>query len=446
MSPPLPARAVGPCVRAPFRARARRRPGVAARAAAEGLPVRWSEPERAPLRVALLLSGGVDSSVALRLAQAAGHEVTAFYLQIWFVEDFRNTWSECPWEEDLGYARAVAKQAGVPLEVVPLSTEYWDEVVKHTVGEVAKGRTPNPDVLCNSRIKFGAFWRHIEETYGSDRFDRIASGHYARLSSRSAAAAEEEPVRLMCSGDDHKDQTYFLAHLSQAQLARAMFPLGGLDKPEVREIAEKLNLPTAGRKDSQGICFLGKVKYSEFVAEHLGERPGPIVVRETGEQIGEHRGVWFHTIGQRQGLGPLQYGPWYVSGKDASKDIVYVSHGDVYPREIRDRFVCDDIEWIGGAAPEAGVPLEVKVRHGKNRHECTLALGSGLVRTRGSDKNGFAPGQYAVFYAGDECVGCGIIRESGAGGEEEAEELAGAGAAEAVLGVCDGEATAAAAV
>jgi tRNA-specific 2-thiouridylase len=201
--------------------------------------------------------------------------------QIWFQEDFRNYWDACPWEEDLAYARAVCDQARVPLKVVPLTAQYWERVVAHSLGEIAAGRTPNPDVLCNSRIKFGAFLEHVAAAHPG-AFDRVASGHYARVqrargSAGGAPGGAGPPPLLRLSEDDAKDQTYFLAGLSAAQLRAAMFPLGCLPKPAVRQLAAAGALPTAARKDSQGICFLGKVKFSEFVAEHLGARPGPLL-------------------------------------------------------------------------------------------------------------------------------------------------------------------------
>jgi len=407
------------------------------------------QPAPRRLRVAVLLSGGVDSSVALRLAQAAGHEVEAFYLQIWFEEDFRNTWDACPWEEDLAYARAVAEgppqerqgrlgagggggaPAGagppppppdplhpppVPLTVVPLTRDYWRRVVRESVAEMRRGRTPNPDVLCNSRVKFGAFCAFLErERPGA--FDRVASGHYARLlrageaggreaggaadgqgeagheaaraeqaggdapaasaaaaaaaaaaasASRWAALAGAAPGEavLALTPDAVKDQTYFLAALSRAQVERAMFPIAALPKARVRALARSARLPTSVRPDSQGICFLGKVRFPEFVREHLGAWPGPLVAvvddEDEGEEgdggeradgegrrrrrrrrrrsgrspsrprgrratvVGAHEGFWFYTVGQRAGI-RLPGGPWYVSRKDPRLNVVEVS-------------------------------------------------------------------------------------------------------------------------
>ncbi len=208
------------------------------------------------MRIAVLVSGGVDSSVALaRLVAEGRHELTAFYLKIW-LEDELAILGECPWEEDLRHARAVCETLGVPLEVVPLQDRYHERVVAHAIAELSAGRTPSPDLQCNQRIKFGAFL----EAVGGDRFDAVASGHYARVELDGAGRAH-----LLRAPDPVKDQTYFLARMHQAQLQRARFPIGDLDKPAVRQRAAELGLATAARPDSQGICFLGKIKYPEFV-------------------------------------------------------------------------------------------------------------------------------------------------------------------------------------
>ena len=371
-------------------------------------------------RVAVLLSGGVDSSVALQLALAAGHRCTAFYLQIWFQEDFRNFWGECPWEEDLKFARGVCEQAGVELRVVPLTDEYWGKVVAHSLGEIRRGRTPNPDMLCNSRVKFGAFLAYLDATYPGE-FTRIASGHYAqaeRLERGAGGGAGGEGscrALLRMSADQEKDQTYFLAGLSPAQVERAMFPLGVLNKTQVRGLAQECRLPTMDRKDSQGICFLGKVKFSEFVEEHLGRWPGLIVEEETGEPQGFHRGVWFHTIGQRQGL-RLPNGPWYVVRKDVDTNTLYVSRHYYSEDKRRNTFLCGGFNWLGGedARPPAGARLQCKVRHGPAIYGCTLEyLGrdsaTGRVVLDGNDQ-GLAAGQYSVFYDKDgRCLGSAVM-------------------------------------
>ncbi|KAK9811246.1 hypothetical protein WJX72_000616 [[Myrmecia] bisecta] len=364
----------------------------------------------APLRVALLLSGGVDSSVALRLLKAAGHQVTAFYLQIWFQEDFRNFWSACPWEDDLQYCQQVCDQVAVELRMVPLTDEYWDRVVQHSIAEIKAGRTPNPDILCNSRVKFGAFYEYLECEHGH-AFDRVASGHYARL---ERGARPDQPVSLVMTPDAIKDQTYFLAHLTQAQLARVMFPLGPLTKDKVRQLAVAAGLPNQARKDSQGICFLGKVKFSEFVREHLGEWPGPLVDEETGAVLGYHQGFWFHTVGQRKGI-HLHGGPWYVSRKDIDTNTVFVSRDYHEEGKLRNSFRCTNFNWVSGQGPlpaEGSMQLQCKVRHGPKLYACTLTLDAdgadGKVVLRGNDQ-GLAAGQFAVFYQNSVCIGSAVI-------------------------------------
>ena len=258
-------------------------------------------------KVAVLLSGGVDSSAALyRLKEEGFRDLSAYYLKIW-LEDELAYLGDCPWEDDLEYARAVCEQADIPLNVVSLQREYFERVVSYTIAELKEGRTPSPDVMCNRRIKFQAFFEKVRES-----FDFVATGHYAQTERRG------DITLLKRSPDPVKDQTYFLSQMSQEQIAKAIFPIGGLYKREVREYAKTLSLPNRDRKDSQGICFLGKLRYPDFVRHYLGERTGKIMDRETGQEVGEHKGFWFYTIGQRQGLG-LSDGPWYVAGKDLKK-------------------------------------------------------------------------------------------------------------------------------
>lgn len=349
------------------------------------------------MNVAVLLSGGVDSSVALRLAQQAGHEVTAFYLKIW-LEDELAFLGDCPWDDDLHYARAVCEQAGVPLEVIPLQQEYFERVVDHAIHELRQGRTPSPDILCNQRVKFGAFFEAI-----NGGFDKIASGHYAQI------AQEGDTYLLKRSPDPVKDQTYFLSNLSQAQVSSAMFPIGTYAKHEVRALAESFNLPNRNRKDSQGICFLGKIKYNDFVKSYLGEHPGPIIDIDTGRHLGTHKGYWFHTIGQRRGLG-LHGGPWYVVRKGLGDNIVYVSHSDQMLRQARHTFEVAAVNWIAG--PPTNSEIQVKIRHSPRLDDCKINLSdSDCVRvTLAAAETGIAPGQHAVFYDGDICLGGGVIQ------------------------------------
>jgi tRNA (5-methylaminomethyl-2-thiouridylate)-methyltransferase len=394
------------------------------------------------MKVALLISGGVDSSVALHLLKEAGHEITAFYLKIW-LEDELAFLGECPWEDDLEVVRAVCEQADIPLEVISMQKEYWDEVVKYTIEEVEAGRTPNPDMMCNQRIKFGRFYEKIDKSY-----EKVATGHYAQLEEDNGVAY------LKRSPDPIKDQTYFLAHLSQEQLKRAMFPIGNYTKKEIRELAEKYDLPNKNRKDSQGICFLGKIKFSEFVKHHLGEKEGDFIEVETNEVIGKHQGFWYYTIGQRQGMG-LSGGPWYVVRKDPAENVVFISRSYHTEDKIRNEFEVGALNWLSGYEPTVGgevgravdeaageasvktvdgnsVALSVKVRHGEQMYKAEVRFdgedevemgGSVGGRAKGEvgaanlranvkleeSDQGLAAGQFAVFYDGEICLGGGVI-------------------------------------
>ena len=395
--------------------------------------------------VALLLSGGVDSSVALRLLQRQGYDVTPFYLKIWLEDELAHL-GVCPWEDDVDICRQVCEQAGVELQIVSLQNEYHDRVMKHTLNEAAAGRTPNPDILCNSRVKFGCFLEYLQQQEGRDqnqqcRFDYIASGHYAKVKHDESGVA-----RLFRAPDPVKDQSYFLCALHQDQLRRLIFPIGHLQKKEVRELADEFQLPNRQRPDSQGLCFLGKVKFRDFLSENLGESPGNIVDAFTGDVIGEHRGVWFHTVGQRKGLGPFlvstasAFGPWYVVAKDPARKVVYASNK--YDEEAfnqpRSEFHIENVHWISGSPPPVptlmnptttgsgggGMPsyrFDLKIRHGPKLSSGTLTMidnnnddemsNSGTVKLDEKD-GGLAPGQYVVFYDDNaECLGGGIISE-----------------------------------
>ena len=367
--------------------------------------------------VALLLSGGVDSSVALRLLLQQGYDVTAYYLKIWLQDELSHL-GECPWEDDYKMCQAVCTQAGVPLESISLQQEYHARVIEHTVQEASKGRTPNPDILCNSRVKFGCFY---DALLGTD-FDYIATGHYAQLQ-----RDEQNCVHLIRAPDPVKDQSYFLCALSQEQIQKVLFPIGHLQKSAVRQLADEFDLPNRHRPDSQGLCFLGKVKFDAFLAAYLGERPGQIIDASTGETLGQHRGVWFHTVGQRKGIGkvldPLatSRGPWYVVAKDPARDLVFCSNQydqDVFEAS-RSEFTVEDIHWIANQPPQHfqhndNLRLTMKIRHGPKIVDGTLTLlpGSktGDVKLDNKD-SGLAPGQYVVFYQDEECLGCGIISE-----------------------------------
>jgi tRNA-specific 2-thiouridylase len=335
--------------------------------------------------------------VALRLAQARGHEVTAFYLKIWLQEELAFL-GDCPWEEDLKWVRAVCDQAGVPLQVVPLQSEYQERVVDYALAELRRGRTPSPDILCNQHIKFGLFFDRIDAS-----FDTVVSGHYAQVEEHKGKYS------LKRSPDPVKDQTYFLSRLDQKQLSRLWFPIGHLRKAEVRKLAQQMALPNRDRKDSQGICFLGKIKYPEFVRFHLGRKRGEVIDLDTGKKMGEHDGVWFHTVGQRQGL-KLGGGPWYVVGKDLAANRLFISHADRYRTHARNEFTVAEVHWIS-EAPPAHFDLQVKLRHSPGFERCTIRpLPEHRYEVRLDNKDqGIAPGQSAVFYDREVCLGVGTI-------------------------------------
>ena len=381
---------------------------------------RLDPPEESPLsstvpstrpRVALLLSGGVDSSVALRLLLNQSYQVTAFYLRIWLEDELAHL-GQCPWEDDFRICQAVCEQAGVPLESISLQNEYKESVMAYTVHEAEQGRTPNPDVWCNRRIKFGCFYDSISW----DDFDYVASGHYAQVGRGSDGV-----VRLHRAPDPVKDQSYFLCTLTQEQLQRVLFPIGHLEKFEVRALAQEYQLPNRDRPDSQGLCFLGKVKFDEFLEAYLGDRPGPIVDAATGESLGTHRGIWYHTVGQRKGIGkvldPLatSRGPWYVVAKDPAHNAIYCSNQydeDAFS-DARSEFTVENIHWIIGVPPQS-TQLTMKIRHGPRLVTGSLSLSGsgdeGDIRLDRKD-SGLAPGQFVAFYEDDECLGAGVISE-----------------------------------
>jgi len=287
--------------------------------------------------------------------------------------------------------------------------------------ELKQGRTPSPDILCNEWIKFGLFFDKIDPN-----FQKIVSGHYAQVEQRA------EKFLLKRSPDAVKDQTYFLSRLDQQQLSRLWFPIGHLTKKQVRGMAQKLDLPNRDRKDSQGICFLGKIKYPEFVRYHLGERKGEIIDIESSKVLGEHKGVWFHTVGQRKGL-RLPGGPWYVVKKDLPANKLFVAHADRYLEHARADFTVADVRWISGEPGEgrarraaeppremvnssAGTPrptydLQTKVRHSPHLENCRIEpAGDGRWTVHLENKDqGIAAGQSAIFYDGDICLGGGVI-------------------------------------
>jgi len=368
-------------------------------------------------RIAVLLSGGVDSSVVVYELARMGLRPDCFYINIGPEE--AEQW-DCTSEEDLEMATAVARKYGCSLEVVDCHRDYWERVTRYTMEKVRAGLTPNPDVMCNRLIKFGAF----HEKRGHD-YDLIATGHYAQTEQEivSGKLSNSQLTWLTTSPDPVKDQTDFLAQIYDWQLQKALFPIGHYMKDEVRQIAEREHLVSAHRKDSQGICFLGKINYNDYIRRYLGEQPGDVIELETGRRIGEHRGLWFHTIGQRKGLG-FGGGPWFVVKKDVAQNILYVSHGYDPQTAYRREFVIHDfnaltlpLDEIIGQQPAANThhpsPITIKIRHTPDYLPATIEpLGDGRYQVKAAEPiHGVAPGQFCVVY--DErhhrCYGSGEI-------------------------------------
>ena len=367
-------------------------------------------------KIAVLLSGGVDSSVVLYELVRQGLKPDCFYIKIGPEEE--EEW-DCSSEEDLEMATAVAHKYGCKLEVIDCHREYWDQVTKYTMDKVKAGLTPNPDVMCNRLIKFGAF----HEKRGKD-YDLIATGHYATkekdlshlpclgeaLSSPPKQGESEGVFWLCTSPDPVKDQTDFLAQIYDWQLEKALFPIGHMMKEEVREIAEREHLAPAHRRDSQGICFLGKINYNDYIRRYLGELKGDVIELETGKKIGVHKGHWFHTIGQRKGMG-LGGGPWFVIKKDIEQNIIYVSHGYDPETAYKQVFPIRDFHSINGQLPPTDITL--KIRHTPEYMPAKLeAMGDGRYMVHAAAPiHGVAPGQFCVVYDAEHhrCYGSGEI-------------------------------------
>lgn len=348
------------------------------------------------MKIAALISGGVDSAVAVHRLIEQGHDVHLFYIRI----GLDNGEGDCSAEEDIEMCQVIAARYGLPFDVVSLHEEYWDNVMAYALDTVRRGLTPNPDIMCNRVIKFGYF----DERWGHE-FDKTATGHYA-----TTLVGADGLTYLGTAPDPVKDQTDFLARITYAQLSHAMFPIGDMPKSRVRELAVELNLPNALRRDSQGICFLGNINYNDFIRRHLGERPGPIVELETGRKLGEHRGFWFHTIGQRKGLG-LSGGPWYVVRKNVDDNVIYVSRGYDTEKQYGREIMLDEMHWI---TRDPGLTeITFKNRHMPEFIPGTLTrLPDGRYRIDSQQKvQGIAPGQFAVIYDREHriCHGSAVI-------------------------------------
>ena len=353
------------------------------------------------MNIAVLISGGVDSAVVVhKLVEGGQHDINLFYIRI----GMDNDEGDCSAEEDIEMCSLIAKRYNLPLNVVSLHQEYWDNVMAYALRTVQAGLTPNPDMMCNRMIKFGYF----EQRWGKD-FDMTATGHYA------TTRWVGDTKYLATAVDQVKDQTDFLAQITYDQLKHLMFPIGSMPKSEVRRVAQEVRMPNAFRKDSQGICFLGQINYNDFIARHLGIKKGPIVELETGRKLGEHNGYWFHTIGQRKGLG-LSGGPWYVVKKNVHDNVIYVSNGYGTSKQYGRILHLDEMHFISGnpwPLQDSAVEITFKNRHTPvfMKGKFTRLHGREWVIESDEDVQGIAPGQFAVVYdaAGHLCYGSGVI-------------------------------------
>lgn len=362
----------------------------------EGKTIVISMDEIKDKRIAVLLSGGVDSSVVVYQLAQMGLHPDCFYIKIGPEET--EEW-DCSSEEDLEMAAVVAAKYGCSLQVVDCHQAYWDRVTRYTMDKVRAGFTPNPDVMCNRLIKFGSF----DEKMGH-QYDLIATGHYAQTE------MIDGKKWLVTSPDPVKDQTDFLAQIYDWQLKKAIFPIGHYRKGEVREVARREHLINAKRKDSQGICFLGQINYNEYLRRYLGQQPGDVLELETGKKIGQHKGLWFHTIGQRHGLG-FGGGPWFVVKKDVAANVLYVSKGYDPKTAYKDHFKVHDFHFL--TMPVDMHRITFKIRHTPEYHRGVMEhTGEGCYTVRAEQPiHGVAPGQFCVVY--DEqhhrCIGSAEI-------------------------------------
>ena len=353
------------------------------------------------MKVMLGISGGVDSSVAALLLQQAGCEVEGLFMQNW-EEDDRS--GPCTTDADRKDAVAVCGRLGTPFHARNFAAEYWDGVFEHFLAEYRAGRTPNPDVLCNREIKFKTF---LDEAHALGA-DKIATGHYARVD------CVDGRYRLLRAVDAAKDQSYFLHALGQQQLAATLFPLGGIEKPRVRELAREAALPTHAKKDSTGICFIGERDFRGFLSQYIPARPGEMRTPD-GELIGEHQGVMYYTLGQRNGLGiGGRHGAsgeaWYVVGKDVATNLLYVAQGGENHWLYSQRLQSETPTWVDGTAPSAHFRCTARTRYRQSDQACEVSvLDAGLEVRFDEPQRAVTPGQSVVLYDGEVCLGGAVI-------------------------------------
>lgn len=347
------------------------------------------------------MSGGVDSSVAAAKLLEEGHQVTGLFMKNWEEDD-----SEvyCAAAKDLADAEEVCSLLGIPLKTVNFSHEYWTRVFQIFLDEYRSGRTPNPDVVCNKEIKFKEFvnWAiHLGADY-------VATGHYARVQRKNSRH------ELKKGRDKTKDQSYFLYMLNQEALGSVSFPIGEMEKQEVREKAAELSLPTHDKKSSTGICFIGERRFADFLSRFLPPQTGPIQTLD-GETVGQHRGAYYYTIGQRQGLGIGGDGaPWYITHKDVKRNIIYVVQGHDDPALLRRTIRVEQLHWISGNPPILPLICKAKIRYQQEEQTCVIpSIGPNYTEVEfESPQWAVAPGQSIVFYQDDVCIGGGIINSA----------------------------------
>lgn len=356
-------------------------------------------------KVIVGMSGGVDSSVSAYLLKQQGYQVEGLFMKNW-EEDDNDTY--CSAADDLADAKAVCDKLDIPLHTINFAAEYWDNVFEHFLSEYRAGRTPNPDILCNKEIKFKAFLDYADHVLAADF---IAMGHYVRRSE------DNDNTQLLRGIDSNKDQSYFLYTLGHEQLAKSLFPVGELEKPQVRQIALEQGLITAKKKDSTGICFIGERKFTTFLRQFIPAQAG-IIETVDGVAIGEHQGLMYHTLGQRKGLliggqKDADEAPWYVVDKDMERNVLIVAQGNNHPRLFSDGLIAGQLHWVSRNPLQQPLKCTVKTRYRQQDIACTLEpIDNTQVKVIFDQaQSAVTPGQSAVFYQGDICLGGGIIEQ-----------------------------------